>query len=986
VNANHIPEILHSIGVPLDDPSFHQKIFSAISKIRKAAFVNEENTIKKICIEEFDNLSKRLDITKIQESTSVRNILRSRLLSNALIDDKGEINPILLSQAIAFMQSSLYSLGPDRQYDAKRQEQILHVLTSLQENKELHRYLKNIGKPYNNRFAEQIIKQTLQMQSNTTVNDPQAKRAALSAWMCYLRQNVGSCFATAPAILVHDEQPDLMLKDMIELLGTGQLKRTYGGVEYSVPLSSSWGAGDLRRLFVIPRDGAGESSDIWLSPGIIAGLETIGIVDQDASLKERIQQTKNAILGILQTEAGEGPYVVLSAEDILRKCLMKSMGLTRKDLDDYDNRPTSMFTGNLMMQAAAASSGGKTQACVQYYIKLDEALDAFKALSDNALLKSWEFTLASFAETKSTFTSWNLYSSLGLGPQEPGGIGQAIYRLLQEKLDKTNQKMQEFQMEYELAYNNIRYLENRMRSAESEKQVQWLKIEYQSRRHEFDTLEEMRNRFHYKAERFASLFDVIIKLYTNLFPKYFQEVYDADMHEITQGPYDDSPAGFRLVYKHGRAATAQWTRIKSPNEFIEALTSFFVMSESEISGAPEMEGLETDASDFITAIVSQVRTQEFLETAFYRMAKAHNVPAIKDPLEHLDRIDKKPWAYTSGGTMGTLVSSYWKREQKPTDVERWVENPTELLVFFVDAMKQIPHKISEEYIRDPKKNVLAYSPTHAFLLKPGQSPFKETWQSDEFTYTAVRDKIIKPAQRFVDNIILDQEMTQFLLRKITGKVSPNYRYYFTQVFSYIPANMEAGEFRKHIVDTMSKERGLAYGRPEALSSDEIDSLLFSLLPLFPASELQEKVNNIFKQLPGMDLDMLKRLEALWDEIPRSMQPESIVSAKTLQDIVKAFLCLLLNNTGSSIDYHWHVSQAAKNLGYAMPMPVIFADTNWVKEDFGFLVNPGTGKFELWRVDYTGSVGYPMTIWGQWLDGSHKSPTWGLYTRPYEYSR
>ena len=97
--------------------------------------------------------------------------------------------------------------------------------------------------PYSNKIAEQIIGDTLQLHEKTPITDAHARRAALSALICYLRQNVGSCFATAPCIVVHDEQPLQFLKDINELLNTGRLKRTWSGVEYSVPFKSHMGFG-----------------------------------------------------------------------------------------------------------------------------------------------------------------------------------------------------------------------------------------------------------------------------------------------------------------------------------------------------------------------------------------------------------------------------------------------------------------------------------------------------------------------------------------------------------------------------------------------------------------------------------------------------------------------------------------------------------------------------------------------------------------------
>ncbi|MDP1880164.1 MAG: hypothetical protein Q8K60_04420, partial [Parachlamydiaceae bacterium] len=106
----------------------------------------------------------------------------------------------------------------------------------------------------------------------------------------------------------------------------------------------------------------------------------------------------------------------------------------------------------------------------------------------------------------------------------------------------------------------------------------------------------------------------------------------------------------------------------------------------------------------------------------------------------------------------------------------------------------------------------------------------------------------------------------------------------------------------------------------------------------------------------------------------------------LQNICKALLCLVFNQTQTSIDYHAEVIHAARLLGYALPTPIIFADTNWVKDYFGFVVNPGTGRLELWRLDYVGIEAVPMSIWKHWLDGSRSDRRWGVYTKPYEYGQ
>jgi hypothetical protein len=985
-----IPEkqnMISSIKLSVGDPHFFPRVFTLACKNRKETHSKDGDNFKRVCAEEYDDLSKRLDKTRIQESTSVRNVLRTRRLANLLITDKGELNSALLPKVITHLSAHLYSIGPNRQYDSKRQEHILKVLKTLQTDKEIVRLLKNIGKPYSHKYADQIIRDTLQLPPNTIITDAHARRAVLSAWMCYLRQNVGSCFATAPAILIHAEQPQQFFADINELLGTGRLKRTFGGIEYSVPLSTSWGAGDLKKLFYLSRDRESDQMELWLSPGMNAALESANIISAELPLKEKIEENKRLIQNAIHHWQGKQSYILTSAEEVIRHIFLIHYNLTKKDIIDFENRPRGMVHGGLLMQVSSSNSsmGGKGQAILNFQTQLEIAENAFKGLADNALLKAWEFTVASFSETKSNFTRWNLYSALGLGAEESGGIGHCIYEIVKEKVDKANRKVQDLQLEYEQIYSQVKYLESRYKGASTEQEAKWIKVEYQSKANEFYLFEELRDKENDKARRIANLFNNVIALYDEIFPKYFQEVYDADMHDIGSSQYDDSPAGFRLLYKHGRSNTAQWQPIKTPNEYIDALVSFFTMSESEISGSEELQGMHEEFGQIVTAIVNHVKTKEFLETSFYRMGAAHNTRVVKNPLENLDKIEKKPWVYTSGGTMTTLVSCYWRREQKPTEVSRWVESPIELAVFLIDSIKQLPGKNSEELLKAPSNALLMHSPTHAFLFKPAISPFKKGVESDVFTYTWVRDQIAKPMEKFWSNITLNDETMQFIVDQLAELIPIEVRFYFQRMFSNMRGSMNLQEFRDHIIHTIRMEKGLKFGGREVLSAMEIDSSLYSLLPLTPFYDLKEKLQNIFSNLKEVPEKITAQAMAIFDELSGNPRQSNWISSQGLQSIAKALLCLSMEATSLPFDCHLRISKIAQDLGYAPPAALIFADSNWVKDEFAFVVNPGTGKLEVWRIDYTSSVGAPMSNWEQWLNGSRKDINWGIYSRSYEYS-
>lgn len=986
LEKDRITDILSEIETPVEDPEFHRRVFVSLIKEQKKTLKQEPHSIRALVGEEYGQLSYRLDESDLQESCSVRNVLKTRAIAQFLIDDQGNLKFSSLPLLIQEFQEHLYSLGPQRQHDAKRNEHILNVLMQLKENRDLQRQLKAISRPLGNRSAEEVIRETLQIPPKTMITDAHTRRAVLSAWLCYLRQNVGSCFATAPAILVHTEQPAVFLKDLNELLSTGRLKRTFGGNEYTVPMSYNWGAGDLRRVFVFRRGEVEPKILIWKSPGFQSALESVGILDKELPVKEKNKICRQLVVNLLLNWHGEGAWILVSTEELLRKILLAHIGLTEEELAEYELRPKGMIHEGLLMAVSSSikESGSIGKRCVLFLEQFSIAKNAFKILADNALLKSWEFTLASFSETKLQFTTWNLYSSLGLRFEDKGGIGPCLYDILKTKLDACNEKANALQTEYEQAYAQVQFSQARLRRASSEEEARWLKIEYQTRINTFESIDEMRNTYHYKAKRYANLYNALVDLYFDLFPRYFQEIYDPDILEVVVGPFDDSPAGFRLLYKYGRGSTAQWTAIHNHPEFIEALSGFFTSTESEIAKSEEMQGLESDVGEITSAIISHVHSKEFIETAFWRMAQTHNAPLIKDPLENLDKIEKKPWVYTSGGALTTLVSCYFCLDNKPTESSRWVENPMELAVFLVDCVKGLSNEFQESFVQNRERSLLVHSPTHAFLLKPGYSLFEKCWRAKEFTYTWMRDQVFRPMEYFLDRLYIDADHMRFVTERLTQEVPESHRHYFRQTFLNIGGAMRVMDYRQHLVDTMEITQGLQLSRRSVLASVDIDSLLYRILPLFPSYKLKERVEYIISQLPEVDAKMREALMFHLDAIAGKYGAQQLITADGLQSIVKAMLSLIWGKTFVSRDLSRAIAEIAQKEQFAMPRPLIFADTNWVKDYFAFLISPGTGKLELWRVDYTGSNGAPMSDWTQWLNGSRRSPDWGVYVKPPEY--
>ncbi len=614
---------------------------------------------------------------------------RAVFLADHLLDEEGNFHQ--LAEAIVALQSQGYILAPCSYNDGDITEHFLRVLKAFQVSPPR---LKRFGLPLSDPKLAEMIAITLDVEGELT--DRHIIWAVLSALLCPLRQSVGSCFATAPAILVHEQQMELFLDDLQQLLYKGHLTLVSGGVESTVPISPSPGIGELKRLYDAKH------------PGFTKALATIGLQPAAPSTQSYLE--------------------------VLEDLVLEHFDLKRRDLARVPLRLTPKLERIESAQRA-----------------IQKAKWVMVAFSDHLLLKMWEFTLASFVDVKTEFSRWNLYSSLGLHPEEKGGIGALIYHHLEHMLNEANKKLDHYQQEYEIAFDQVRATEHLLKGASSEADGRRLKGEHQSRVYHMYACLEMRDKWSQKAQNTANFFSFLIEQIVAKFQEFFQEVYDAEMQEIQGTLYDDSPAGFRLLYKNRRLHVGSWAFIHTKDEYIQALKDFFLAIENPLIENCNWEEGKLEISHLTTAVIHLVSSEEFIISAFYRMAKAHRVPLQKVDLE---KMEKKPWAYTSGGTIITLLKTYFRREGSLSEEARWVESPQDLLIFLIETLKMLPPMITDPFVRDPERRMLMTSPTHAFSLLPGQELFRQGWEERGFTYTWVRDQLINPGQEFYGAIRL----------------------------------------------------------------------------------------------------------------------------------------------------------------------------------------------------------------------------------------
>ena len=831
-------------------------------------------------VEQEEKIAKVLAETDIQEPFLFRSLARARMLSDLFIDEQGK----LLKKKLPSFCS-----GIQGENDKQVVNHFAYVLDSLHSSKDLLNLFNRFKVPVANRYIERLVLYSLALPLKTKVTNRELRRAILTAMLTPLRQNVGSCFATAPAILIQIEQVERLLLDLYDLTMTSSLSRTFGGVQHSVPISPSWGIGDLKKPINLSHP------KVLESPGIKAAFDAAGVPLFQTPVEDKI----------------------VSVDELIHEAVHSRFG-SKEQADTLEK----------------------------------EAKDTFKAFTDHALLKAWEYTLASFSDYKIEFFRWNLYASLGFDSKEEGGIGHLLYQNLQEKLTEANAKTTELHQDYVRAVDEVRMTQALLRQASSRDRIRQLKTELDLRIYHAQSCKDLSDDSGNRAENLSNFFKFLIEQYSEKFPEYFQEVYDAEMFDVQTDLYDDAPAGFRLLYKHGRRDPLAWTLIYNEKEYIQVLISFFMATEPQIAADCEWEEGEKELQDLTTLLIHHLNSEEFLSSAIERMGKAHKTKQTGALLENIERFEKKPWSYTSGGTMHTLIRCYYCLEKDLSEESRLVENPMDLLIFLLDLMKGLPYTTTKAFEDNPKKGMLMYSPTHAFVFRPGLAPFKEGWLDKGFSYTWARDQALIPGKEFYEAIRLDRETQQFLAEQFFEKHFCFLAAELSHQFTPHGATLHLKDYRMHLFNFLRE----SISEPMALA-DRIDGFLRTAFPLIRPPEL----------------------EKLLQDFPKKIQKQFADEHHILYTSSGAYDHLF--QLIGSFDY---LDEAFTKHNLLPPQPILFADTNWSRFYFGFGYNPSIGALDLWRLDARLRESYPLSIWRPLLDGSFPKP-WGVLTSPSEYS-
>jgi hypothetical protein len=848
-----------------------------------------------------------LELSSLQDPFRFRARHFGQRIASLLIDEKGDLQHGLLDQMVKQLEAGVYFLGPKREGDPLIYAHLLACLKALQEEKEVWNWIRKFSPPLAHRRAEEIIRETLWPESIKVLQAFHIRRAVLAAWLTLLRQTAGSCFATAPAILIQ-KKPIQFFKDLYELLSIGQLKRVLLGREYAVPMCPSMGKGDLgRRIDSLDR--------LAFSPGLMAGLSAAHLLPPGATLAQKAKKLKEALqdLGALSTP-----------EQILRDLSLKASGLTENDVADEE------YLAQIQMGPRIAREGAvfyqppspRGQKVADWKKRFKAARLAFQSLTECSLLRVWEYTVASFCDVKTDFAKWNLYVSLGMHAEQKGGIADFLYRTIDRKLQAANVEIQRLQSLYEQAVHAVRSLEALLHRTPDAQRYE-LQAQMSRAVHEMQSALDERDRTARLAEAIAGSFMALMQHFDKKLQEYFQEVFDPTVAEKEEEIFEDSPAGFRLLYKHGRADASTWELIYDEKTYIQSLRSFFAAVEGEVEMPPGLE------KEFVSAITTEL-IQFIQEAEFIDEAKKRSRSAGR----------KTPWDYVSGGTMQTLLQAYYSRNDPLTEIAITPRSPLELLRFLSKEKK--------------RANLLFHSPTHAFVLRLDLLPELAESKAEENAATAKKWKC-------------GEEIQETIAHRLSEKLPVSQKALFLHLFRQKSEARTPSQLRQYLLEALET----VCGRPD--HAGLVDSHLFEQVFLLSGHQIHEALTAILK--PAQNKNIAQAI---------SNVRSSFMGVFELHQTAKSILLNALHTPCTTIDWDEVIASQIRRLGLSYPHLLLFADTNWSGWFFGFVANAFTGQTELWRLNRIGTQGVPMNDWKQWFDPASKAP-WVLLTRLEEYN-
>ncbi|MCH9618451.1 MAG: hypothetical protein SP4CHLAM5_05810 [Chlamydiia bacterium] len=353
----------------------------------------------------------------------------------------------------------------------------------------------------------------------------------------------------------------------------------------------------------------------------------------------------------------------------------------------------------------------------------------------SALMKSYEYTVAGLADEQVGFSRWNFQIALGLDYKMDHGLGKVIYSVLEEILEECKGKMDGLLQDIEDLERGLDMDDASFRSASTIDRMDSIKRAAKFKNMHLSRIIDDYQREEGRASKLSTLYKFFVEQYILLFPHYFQELYDPLM--FSEGDImEDRPAGFRLVYKHGRSNSKMWTYIHTDKEYIACLKDFITMTEPVLLNLKREEGIDKEMEQIISEMLLKLDTHPFLKEQKNRIQLMHKEVLGEDQ-------NLSPYAYISGGNLESLVNTYLMPINPIKKENVSAASPSDLCYRLIEWMKDTPISHVDAIDKDPFQGMLMTNDTHAFHFLPGFELFKGAWMDSGNTYTYIRDVLLQ---------------------------------------------------------------------------------------------------------------------------------------------------------------------------------------------------------------------------------------------------
>lgn len=866
------------------------------------------------------------------ESSLLINRFLCDALADFLIDEKGSFLADRL--AIAAQALSQMATGLGAGYTTPRTLNTLTALKSL-DDPDCVKELMRLHVPVKGTFGYRLIESCTQLAHGTSLGPADTKRVVLSAFLSDLRQQIGSCFATATALFIRTRLPVRFFKDVADLLYKGGLSRLIQGHEYQVPAAPSWGHGDLDVLF-----------DLFEQRRLVTYVlyemfSKIAMKDEPSFLKvwhfvknQKAQKTSlRTLVKLFFTEHFHLPPYVWKAH----------LEISKKSIDSSWSEVADLWK---------------------------KAMRYISMLTLHPVNKTWEYALASFSDVKLEFFHWNSFYALGLSPDIPGGLAAFLVEGVQGRMDELRKHIEEIQSDLQTTSHYINTLNLRAKNATSEHDLARMRSSAHGQHTRLNRLQAEGRDYARRIQALSNMLSPFVRGLSKHFQEHFQEIYDPTLaHNSEDEVRDDRIAGFRLAIKKGLKDPSLWTLIDSDEEYVIELSRFFQNFFADMDRIEGLEDLHSRDINSITSLISRWLSEgDFLQKAYTRVQTTRRGILF-------DKQFLKPWSYLAGGSLKALLSVYFETETAFSELEKKPKSAEELFAFFIETSFELPLQEQEKVKSVPSLGFLMTAPEHCCLFQPGEPSFYSAWARTQYPFTWVRDAVIAPSKEALEKIRLDNFSAKAFLDRLANLLPPT--------AGVLLEGLDLKDLS--FAEAKSKILRRFNSRDHDAIGGAIDGGFFTWTPFIQGADLEKKALCLLAKVSVHNLETKGKL---FKEAAKALGFSRLFPTYETYDKTQLFECvkalyIYVNKTlFSSEDFLAKIEMAAKEERLSFAHAICFADSNWIKEKLAFVVSPTSLELEVWRVDHAAACGRPLYPWNKRLKSGETE--WSVFNKVAEF--